>query len=103
MLASAWPAGRILPQDKAVIPDTDEPDKYFRISGNKDRKGTDRKRPEQIIEGMRQKSAQDSRGLGKRRRQPLFGKQSTGEDHAERARRSRFRSTVSHHSSHLKR
>jgi len=73
MLASAWPVERILPQNQAVIPDTDEPNKCFRNSGNKDQRGTDRGRSESIIEDMRQKSAQNSRGLGERRRQPLFG------------------------------
>jgi len=38
---------------------------------------------------MRRRSAQNSRGLGERRRQPLFGERDTGEDDIERARRSR--------------
>jgi len=37
---------------------------------------------------MRRKSAQNSRGLGERRQQPLFGERVSGEDHAESARRS---------------
>jgi len=44
------------------------------------------------IEGMRRKSAQNSRGLGERRRQPLFGKRSIDEDIPESARR--FRSSI---------
>jgi len=75
------PTGRILPQTERKIPDDiNEPKSVSAISGSKDHIETDRGRLMHVIEGMRQKSAQNSRGLGERRQQPLFGEQAIEED-----------------------
>jgi len=80
MPVSAWPARRILPLKEFSLPARSTG--RARVSTSLDHSTKDlridRGRSKHNIEGMRQKSAQNSRG--ERRRQPLFGKLRPGED-----------------------
>jgi len=88
MPVSAWPAGRILPLKEVKLPeDIDGPRRSFHLDGSKRFKDSvriERGRLIYNIEGMRKRSARNSRGLGERRRQPLFGKRASWKDDTER-------------------
>jgi len=89
MPVPAWTAGRILPLKEVKLPeDIDGPRRSFHLDGFNRSKDSVRIEgaSRTILRGCAQRSAQNSRGLGERQRQPLFGEQGSEKDDIERAR-----------------